>query len=148
MKKNLAGNEKGFTLIEIIIVIVLLGILAATAVPKYFDIKTDAQKAAANGVFGGCQGATAMNFAANIMGKNLAKITTATTLVGALDGGLPTGWTKVDGDCTAGGGGTIGCIYFDVDGDSALGAADYVVGITSVETTTAKAALQKGTAAY
>jgi len=37
------GNQKGFTLIEIIAVLVILGILAAVAVPKYMDLTNEAQ---------------------------------------------------------------------------------------------------------
>ncbi|WP_457570740.1 competence type IV pilus major pilin ComGC [Desulfovulcanus sp.] len=40
-KKNLK-NQQGFTLIEIIAVLIILGILAAVAIPKFFDLQSDA----------------------------------------------------------------------------------------------------------
>ena len=42
-------NEKGFTLIEIIAVIIILGILAAVAIPKFFSMQDQAKQAAIDG---------------------------------------------------------------------------------------------------
>ena len=45
-KENLIENQAGFTLIEIIAVLVIMGILAAVAVPKFFDLQDKARKKA------------------------------------------------------------------------------------------------------
>ena len=47
---NTLSKAKGFTLIELVVVIVVLGILAATAAPKFIDLTSDARKAILQGV--------------------------------------------------------------------------------------------------
>ena len=56
MKTVFLEKKRGFTLIELVIVIVLLGILAATALPKFSDLTRQARKAANQG-FAGALGA-------------------------------------------------------------------------------------------
>lgn len=81
--RNSIKNEKGFTLIELVMVIVILGILAATAIPKFVDLSTNAENSVRDGVTGALQGAISMNHAQYLI--NSSSDYTATSIAAAVD---------------------------------------------------------------
>lgn len=81
MKRSILKNQKGFTLIEIISVLVILGILAAVAIPKYVDIQNEARTKAAQAQIAEAKGRLSTGLAGYLLSNSGLKPTNGTVLL-------------------------------------------------------------------
>ena len=113
-------NQKGFTLIELIIVIVVLGILAVTAAPQFIDFSSDARTSTVKGLKGAIQGASNVTYGkSSLDGENtLAKTETPAPSADGI--------TTSYGYPTANGDGIIAAMQIDASAQKADDTADFV----------------------
>ena len=90
------AKQQGFTLVELVTVLVILGILAAVAIPKYVSYTSEARTAALNGLAGAMRSAVSLTQAKYVVGGNTASTSvtladgSTVTVTSGANGGVPT----------------------------------------------------------
>ena len=85
---------EGFTLVELVIVVIILGILAAISVPKFIDLASDAKSAATTSIAASLTSANAINYISRKVSiSNGVPVSNCTSIANALQNGLSSGYT-------------------------------------------------------
>ncbi len=90
VKKEERVNRKGFTLIELVMVIVILGILSAVALPTFFNLQANAKQSAVQGALGGLRSGVAIWYAKSAT-SGTASFPAATDFTAATNGVMTNG---------------------------------------------------------